>query len=192
MPTKKPAAPEEILSKPLPTVFAPKAIHESYRAFLKFFEGPLSEKKILQGAYMTYGWMPTMLRIKGPLQNLRNLAVAARAGKVTEYHLGLATKTLNNSLVGTSKLLHFLAPETYPIWDSRVYRALYQEKPHRYRVESTKTYMEYLQWITTLESALGFREAKIYIEAEAGYKVTNKRAAELILFALGKPTNKKK
>jgi len=31
---------------------------------------------------------------------------------------------LNNSLVGTSKHLHFINPEIFAIWDSRVYRYL--------------------------------------------------------------------
>jgi len=61
------ATPQEIIEKSREIrVFAPRTIHESYRLFLRFFEGPLPEEKILQGAFMIYGWMPTMLRIKGP------------------------------------------------------------------------------------------------------------------------------
>jgi hypothetical protein len=33
---------------------------------------------------------------------------------------GQALRTLNNSVVGTSKLLHFVRPDLFPIWDSRI------------------------------------------------------------------------
>jgi len=172
-------------------MFATKTIHDSYNLFLRFFEGDFDEDKLLQGAYMVYGWMPTMLRIKGPVKNIVTLAEAGREGTITEAILGDCAKTLNNSLVGTTKLLHFLCPGTYPIWDSRVYRGLFRQKPYRCRVEHVEAYTKYLAWMETLEKCDGFDEMKARFEAEAGYEVSNKRAAEAVLYALGKPEKKK-
>ncbi len=35
---------------------------------------------------------------------------------------GQALQALNNSVVGTSKLLHFVRPDLFPIWNSRIAR----------------------------------------------------------------------
>ena len=189
---KEPSTPQEIIVRAQGApMFATKTIHDSYLLFLRFFKGDFSEDKLLQGAYMVYGWMPTMLRIKGPVKNIVDLAVAGREGKITEDILGNCAKTLNNSLVGTTKLLHFLCPDTYPIWDSRVYRGLFGQKPYRCRVEQVDAYTKYLDWMETLEKCDGFDAMKARFEAEAGYQVSSKRAAEAVLYALGKPEKKK-
>lgn len=170
--------------------FASPSLHFSYRLFIDFFKGSFSEAKIMQGAYMVYGWMPTMLKFKGSRESIYNLAKVARQGKVTSSHLTDCSKSLNNSLVGTSKLLHFIAPEIYPIWDSRVYRALVGKKPHPYRVESVDVYMEYLHWMQKFISRTGFKKLKGRFEKEAGYRVSDIRAAEAFLYALGEKPKK--
>jgi hypothetical protein len=62
-------------------------------------------------------------------------------------------RAFNNSLVGTSKLLHFIHPKQYAIWDSWVFRFLNNEEPHKYKLEKPKTYLEYLR---KLEKWKGF------------------------------------
>lgn len=178
--------PEEVLraAEEIET-FAPRTIHESYRAFVSFFEGPLTQEQILQGAYMIYGWMPTMLRLKGAKEAVYSAVNDAKEGRLTEAALSACAKTLNNSLVGTTKLVHFANPEAYPIWDSRVYRALHGERPYVYRVENTGAYLEFLGWVKEMEQARGFANMKRRFETEAGYGVTSKRAAEAALYALG-------
>ncbi len=182
--------PQEIIeeSKSIHT-FAPRTIHDSYFLFLQFFSEPLSEEKIMQGAYMVYGWMPTMLRIKGPKKLIIDLAEAGKNDTVSTQLLAACASVLNNSLVGTTKLLHFINPKTYPIWDSRVYRALFREKPYRYRVEQPKAYMGYLNWITKMEQCPDFHTMKTRFEQEAGYPVSNTRAGEATLYTLGHPSN---
>lgn len=165
--------------------FAPRTIHISYKLFLDIFSGPLDDAKVLTGAYMVYGWMPTMLRLKGPKEVLLETAILGRSGMIDIVSLLKCAKTLNNSLVGTTKLLHFVAPEKYSIWDTRVYRALYNKSPHAYRVENPSCYMDYLQWGSEFENILGYSTLKERFEAEAGYPVSNKRVTEAILYALG-------
>ena len=140
---------------------------------------------------MVYGWMPTMLRFKGPLKPLLSLAELARRGPGKPHDetlaalLGEASKTLNNSVVGTTKLLHFLRPELYAIWDSRVYRALFDQTPHPYRVENPDIYPAYLHWLGRMTKEKRFGTLKKKFEAEAGYPVTGLRAAEATLYCLG-------
>jgi hypothetical protein len=174
--------------------FAPRTLHYSYQLFINYFrEDELSHDKILSGAYMVYGWMPTMLRLKGPRESVVELAHAGKLGTVSPQLLEQCAKTLNNSLVGTTKLLHFISPDKYPIWDSRVYRALFGEHPYPYRVEDTSAYMDFLDWCCEFEKLLGFARLKSRFELESGYPVTNKRVCEAVLYALGaKPKKTKK
>ena len=51
---------------------------------------------------------------------------------------------VNNSLVGASKLLHFVAPNTYSIWDSKVFSFVHEKRPHNYRVNDVGAYQGYL------------------------------------------------
>jgi len=43
--------------------------------------------------------------------------------KDKECHINTLTSFINNSIVGTSKFLHFSFPDHFPIWDSRVEKA---------------------------------------------------------------------
>ncbi len=74
----------------------------------------------------TYSWMPTIPKvdkgkIKDPeslLQNLKELKAGSEAK--LEIILNELVPVINNSIVGTSKVLHFIAPGIIPIIDSRV------------------------------------------------------------------------
>jgi hypothetical protein len=192
--TLTPLSPEIALEKGNAiTVFAPRHIHDSYNAMLRFFEGDITPLKVLQGSYMIYGWMPTMLKLKGPSDTLWALAQKARLGTAEENTENIlqCAKTLNNSLVGTSKLMHFLNPDKYPIWDSRVFSALFETKSQPYKIENIDNFLLYLQWIRTFCKTEGFETLKTKFEAEAGYTVTKTRAAEATLFSLGKKIKKK-
>lgn len=68
---------------------------------------------------------------------------------MTKSDLVLLKKSFNNSLVGVSKLLHFINPNIYAIWDSRVFGFLFPSiRAHKYRVEDPDLYLCYLDWIT--------------------------------------------
>jgi hypothetical protein len=77
--------------------------------------------------HMVYGWMPRMLKITphtpAQQQAILSLLMRAKAGHLLgEKELSDLKKFTNRSMVGASKLLHVLNPQTYPIWDSRVAR----------------------------------------------------------------------
>ena len=64
------------------------------------------------------------------------LTRARGQGALSDEEIGALASLINNSLVGASKLLHFVAPEHFAIWDLRIYRFLYEREPHPYRVKS--------------------------------------------------------
>ncbi len=90
--------------------------------------------------------------------------------------------TFNNSLVGTSKLLHFINPKQYAIWDSRVFRFLNNEEPHKYKLEKSKTYLQYLDFIENLKNEKAFETFYNLIKQRVGYEISEYRALELAFF----------
>ena len=91
----------------------------------------------------------------------------------------------NNSLVGSSKLLHFVNPEKFAIWNSRVYRYLYDKEPHSYRVENINSYLYYLSFCDSIINNSRINELQKIVEQKVGYKLTPMRAIELIFFYNG-------
>lgn len=97
---------------------------------------------------------------------------------------------INGSVVGASKLLHFICPVKYAIWDSRVYRFIFEEEPYQYRLEAPLIYREYLNALRVIVSSSSFARTKDAVEKAVGYRVTDLRACELIMFANGKAQKK--
>ena len=79
-------------------------------------------------AHMAYGWMPTTLKkcdINGEIgRNGRHTILDAfdvkSSGDARKFVEGFASSPINDSCIGLSKSLHFINPEFFPIWDSKV------------------------------------------------------------------------
>jgi len=74
-----------------------------------------------------YSWMPTIPRIHYdkldiPVDRLMDKLQALKKGKAEQipFLFELLVPVINNSVVGTSKVLHFIAPKIVPIYDSKV------------------------------------------------------------------------
>ena len=169
----------------------------SYPFFVKFFESKeeLTEKDIIIGASFVYSWMPTMLRFdknKSP-NNIDDCLQYCNIAKknermLTKNELETLKEFINNSIVGTSKLLHFINQNAYPIWDSRVARCFGVQEGN---VNSVDIYLKYIQWcndfINSKNDQYGIKEMMKKIEGVE--KVTKLRALELVLFTLGKKSD---
>ena len=124
----------------------------SYQSLIKFFENkksPLSACDLVCGAHMVYGWMPTILELNPTddfdLQNAANLVNSAKiSSSLKAQELESLARLINNSVVGASKLLHFVSPEKFAIWDSKIYSFIYEERPHNYRVNNPQKYFDYI------------------------------------------------
>jgi hypothetical protein len=76
-------------------------------------------------ALLAYGWMPRVVRLNSRLlHDARQALQASRETKRWDMSVAqsamLALEPCLFSAVGASKVLHFLNPEVFPIWDSRI------------------------------------------------------------------------
>lgn len=160
----------------------------SYPHFLKYFKNidEIKLDNLIIGISFTYSWMPTILKSIN-LENAEKTIVIlneVKKGKnLDENELFILKKTFNNSLVGTSKLLHFINPDKYAIWDSRVFRFLNNgEEPHKYKLEKPEAYLKYLSFIDSIKKEENFNSFYILMKEKVGFQITENRALELAFF----------
>jgi len=95
---------------------------ETYSEFLKYFENidVIERHHLVIASHFVYGWMPTIIRLEtNQIEKVLFLLNEVKSGYLlTESELQIIKNCLNNSLVGSSKLLHFINPRKYAIWDS--------------------------------------------------------------------------
>jgi hypothetical protein len=122
----------------------------------------LNDSTIRAGAFAAYGWMPVILnRVEPSKVTSRESLVQALIGSKTagDAHDVLASAadedrdalltSVNASVVGTSKFLHFLIPNAIPIWDSHVARCFGLTKRNEYN--RSDRYVAYLAALGAIE-----------------------------------------
>lgn len=150
----------------------------------------LTEQDFICGAHMVYGWMPTILEIYASQRSEISHGVAllnkARTqGVLTYCELSDLAQLINRSFVGASKLLHFVNPQAFAIWDSRIYRFIYGNTPHQYRVNNAAIYEKYLQILFRLKQDKRFPAFHTSVNRKMGYPVSALRALEVVMFLNG-------
>lgn len=161
----------------------------SYPYILSYFEShdPLSVADFVRGAHIVYGWMPKVLKLHTQPPNLTlaqaaSLLESARTqGTISDEHLCNLVRVINNSLVGTSKLLHFVRPDIFPIMDSNVYRFVFEEKPNG-GIKDVPKFQEFVRRVNAIRSEARFRDFHSSVNFKVGYEVSEPRAVELIMF----------
>jgi hypothetical protein len=88
---------------------------------------------------------------------------------------------INNSLVGVSKLLHFISPHQYAICDSNVARYPYLNMTFDWYHPST-TYRTYLQVCHELIIQPEFVPVHQFINKKVGQPVSLLRAVEMVMY----------
>jgi len=162
----------------------------SYPYLLAFFQkpGPLNVSDLVVGAHFVYGWMPTALDLyvgprKSDLDRGTDILNSAKAeGELSDRDLRDLVRLINKSLVGTSKLLHFLRPDGFPIWDSKTYAFVFEEKPHHYRVNEISKYREYQAHLARIQERHGFARFHASMTTKVGYEISPLRSIELVMF----------
>ena len=159
----------------------------SYPFFLNYFQNleSINLENLVIGISFTYSWMPTILKalnLKNTEEVLFILNEVKKGKLIDEQQLTTLKTTFNNSLVGTSQLLHFINPKQYAIWDSRVFRFLNDVEPHKYRLEKPRAYIEYLKLIEELKNEEPFTTFFELMKQKVGYDITEYRALELAFF----------
>ncbi len=168
----------------------------TYPYILDFFasKSSLSIGDIICGAHIVYGWMPTILHIhiddainiSEIIQTLNDAKNGTEPSQEKIYNL---SKIINNSVVGSSKLLHFISPNIFPIWDSKVYSFIHNKKPHNLRVNNVNNYFSYIKTLKEYSQKPEFEKFHDSVQEKVGYEVSPLRSLELVMF-LNAPTYK--
>lgn len=162
-----------------------------YPAFVNFFTGRemITKDDFVIAANFTYGWMPTILNLAGTDKDWRRAArllTNAKQARVTSTsNLLFLVGLMNNSLVGASKILHFVNPKEHAIWDGRVYRYLTNEEPYGYRVGNVDNFLCYLKICDDIAQWPELMPEVEALSQKLGQILTPFRAIELTMFVNG-------
>ena len=145
-------------------------------------------RTVVAGAYAVYGWMPTIMQngvnrtawatTREDLGQLRNATNWIDAEVILRKAPSILT-LVNGSIVGTSKFLHFLNPEIFPIWDSKIGRVFGAHR--RDLVEKIERYLGYCSTVAASIDAVYPEDYAQFV----GSGVSPVRRLELLLFLYG-------
>ena len=133
-------------------------------------------------AHMAYGWMPTILKkFSDSKHDIVCTATECRSfEEASELIKSLDGSPINNSWVGMSKVLHFINPEFFSIWDSRVAKHFDLKIT---QVNKKNHFLEYLTFVAKHRNNDAVKKVQEAFVKEAGYSVSDVRACEFILFS---------
>ena len=95
----------------------------SYPSFIAYFskKKTISKEDLILAGNFAYAWMPTVLVWKTHnfdlVVDILNKVKNSRSFDLSIEELESVKALVNGSVVGMSKVLHFINPYTYPIWD---------------------------------------------------------------------------
>jgi hypothetical protein len=161
----------------------------SYPEFLKYFNdiSTITKHNLVISINFVYGWMPTIFDFRSDnfdeaIEILNN----AKNGEIpTVKQLEILKGLFNKSLVGTTKLLHFINPENFAIWDSRVYRYITGHEAYNHRIGNCEAYLAFLTFCDFITQSKEYEKAHNSICNKLGYTMTKFRTAELIMYLNG-------
>lgn len=156
---------------------------KSYSVFLKFFQDNgenMDDDKLIILSHIIYSWMPTIITLHTTIQSKEKeeiniltdvIKILDKARKDDQLlniqELSILKECINNSMVGSSKMLHFTAPEKYPIWDSRILRYVTTEKTSSvtekfstYGIDNPALYLEYTNKLQEIAASDKYKEIK--------------------------------
>jgi hypothetical protein len=174
-----------------------RSYYITYPEFLEHFRRITKFEKhdVIVGIHLIYGWMPTICHLKSEdfaqVANILN-KVKENKKQLVEKELNILRNVFNNSIVGTSKLLHFISPENYPIWDRNVCRYL---KISVYKANNTFVYLQYIDTCKYIIEHCKDNNSKNCInsvknkmkefELHKENEISDMRAVELVMFTNG-------
>ncbi|ETB64147.1 TPA: hypothetical protein DIC38_00490 [Candidatus Nomurabacteria bacterium] len=159
----------------------------SYVEFLKYFKdlNKITIHNMIIGINFTHGWMPTIFDFRSNnFDEVVKILNNTKQGIIPNIdQLEILKKCFNNSLVGSSKILHFINPDKFAIWDSRVFRYLTNKK---YGIDNCKYYLDYLKFFEYITNKPEYNKIHESIINKVDYEMTKFRTLELIMYIKGK------
>ena len=165
-----------------------KSYIRSYRAIEAHFRdiADFDAEAFIVAAHVVYGWMPTILELAAEtdkeLEAAASVLNRSRSGSITDNDLDMLIRIVNNSLVGTSKLLHFTSPAHFAIWDSHVYSFVFDREPYHYRMNNIADFRQYHRILGQVAGDTRFPRFHKAVNEKVGYGVSPLRAIELIIY----------
>ena len=186
-----------IENRPLVTDIRARTYMSTYPAIISLAgQGQINTEMFNQLCLMVYGWMPRILRIDS--EYLTAAVDAANSAKeaTSEERCSVDIDSIASclhSVVGASKLIHFLNPNVFPIWDSKI--QAFRGLPNGYNhMAKTTSYLEYLDCVHEIINDGEFDEFyQRYSTAYSNrlqhnniheYQITRVRAVEVSAFEL--------
>lgn len=160
---------------------------QTYPEFLRYFQninaGDINEHNLIIASHFVYGWMPTIIHLdlEGKDKVLKLLNAVKSGHILNAEDLGILKHSINNSLVGLSKLLHFINPIEYAIWDSRIFRYL-TEKKSSYGIDKPELYLDYLSGIKKIAKNKEYGKLHHLISRNFDYEINPTRVIEITMF----------
>lgn len=163
--------------------------YDGYAALLDLFTklDLTNELEVTAGAYAVYGWMPTIMKRKPDAKRLIAFVQSCNDSSPSIEFLKrdkCVLKAINNSIVGTSKFLHFFASETFPIWDGNIARAFDASG----KIEDPETYIRYCEILNNYEEPAAWPNEI----SEFDPSVSKIRRLEFCLYAYGRHLGKER
>lgn len=165
---------------------ASASYHIAYPEFIRYFKDleEINKHNIVIGAHFAYGWMPTIFDFRSnEFDKVADILNGAKAGlTLTVDDLKMLRSCFNNSLVGSSKILHFINPKKFAIWDSRICRYLLKRDRPSHKINEPTLYLDYLKFCTYITNMEAFAEIQQIMEIKLKYQLTSFRAIEIAMF----------
>lgn len=174
-----------------------KSYLAGYPALLALFKQLNFDKyeDVIVGAYAAYGWMPTILKRPPSKEQAHELREFIRSAMVSEKSVSLTDsisclKSINNSVVGTSKFLHFCCPDVFPIWDSNIANVFGLRSYHHNRVQTYVDYVSAMREWCDDEYAFPASYVEVLVSNGVENSWTKIRKLEFALYLLGATAGK--
>ncbi len=144
----------------------------------------LKENAIPAIAHLAYGWMPRILQKynfgeeTATTDAIFNASKMDSTSNVSEWFEDIKATPINNSWVGLSKVLHFINPEIFPIWDGNV------AKHFGVTTKKKENYAKYICFCESMKDCPAVKRFQDVFYEEIDYEISKIRAVELILFTV--------
>lgn len=162
----------------------------AYSVFINYFSSidKITANELIIGAHLVYGWMPTILTLgKNDLVCSCEALNRVKAGELLQLEdLIRLQEIVNNSVVGLSKLLHFIRPDRYPIWDSNVASFVSQGPYPQHKINDARYYMHFITYCQQIINAPGYEPIhQLLMNQLGGSPMSRLRSLDIIMFTEG-------
>jgi len=168
---------------------------DTYAAFVNYFETliQIDKQSLIIGINFTYGWMPTIFNFKfykyeDELNNAVELMNYVKSNYLlNKKELENLKFLFHNSVVGMSKLLHFINPKLYPIFDSRILQFVSNHsQQNQHNIGSVELYLEYMKFCNLIRQDDRFDHFKNEVHSYFKTEMTDFRSVDLVMYLFSK------